>query len=528
MKKALLILFAAAALLAAGGQTYASVIYTPMNITASQTSTWNWFAFDVDANGFGLWVNVGASLRLETYSGPVIGTDDAGMVFLNSIAYGTEIGAASTWVTPATPAYINDATHTDLNGKTVYVAVQLLDAAGVTFYGWMQFVVASDGLSVTLAGMAYQDAPGESLLAGVIDRQLSYGKTECMEDLRTNDGSIGTTLPLSLIGADFSMATGTMVPDTHFRAVNVPAGLTALITVTDSKTAVLSFTGKATAHAQSDTREDLMLEFLDAAFTGAAASEVIDSGKGDLVIKFFDPYQIVYEDLTDLVCTSGGWAPFENNHFGVTFGLWHDATDMRIETYGTSVIGTMNLGKSLITPLDAGARIDSMSAWVTTGAWPNEPYINTSTYTSWNGKHKYAGIQLIIGDAVLYGWLNLESSDDGKTLTLYDWAFNTQPKGAIIAGQMTSSVPFTSLETNSFSVSPNPFGNEIVILLSQPLKDQADLQILDLTGKVVYQEKLNSIGTTSQRIQAGHLIRGVYFLRLQSQGMVSIQKIIRE
>jgi hypothetical protein len=499
-----------------------------MNIVANQTSTWNWFSFGTDDNGFGLWVNVGVALRLETYTGPVIGIDKGGKVYLTPLEYGAEIGASSAWVTPATPSYINDTANTALNGHKVYAGVQLAAADGTVYYGWMELNVSDDGLSVTLSGMAYQDEPGTSLLAGVIARQVYFENTALLEDLETNDGLIGTIIPINLVGVDFAVSSGALTPNTHFTTNNAPAGLVVEISIVDTKHAVISLTGKAAAHGESDTRDNFTVSFLDAAFSGATADQVIDSQRSDLAIKFFDPYKIVYEDLADIVCTTGGWGSFENTHFGNLFGLWHDGTDMRLETYSKSVIGTKSLGKTLVTPLDAGTRIDSTSAWVAPGAWPDEAYINTSTYNSWNGKHKYAGIQLVVGNAILYGWINLESSADGKTLTLYDWAFNTQPRGAIITGQIPSSSPLTGLEPNDFTVSPNPFNNQLLISLAQPLKEATSLEILDITGKVVYQERLSSIGITSHGIQTGMLPTGVYFLKLRSPGMVGTRKIIRE
>jgi hypothetical protein len=528
MKKSLLSLSFILMALFAAGSLKASVIYTPMNITANQSSPWNWFAFDVDADGFGLWVNPGAALRLETYQGKVVGTDEGGLIYLTSLPYGTEIGAGSAWVTPATPTYINDATHTTLNGNTVYIAVQLTAADNTLFYGWMQLVVAADGLSVTLTGMAYQDEPGASLLAGVIDRQVYYATTGFLEDLGSNDGTVGTTVAINLEGVDFSIATGAFTQGTHYTVANLPAGLTTEIRATDSKHAVIVLNGKATAHAMSDAVSNLTLSFLDAAFNGVPAADIIASSREDLAIKFFDPYQIVYDNLEDLVCGVNGWAPFSNDYFENTFGLWHDGTDMRIETYGKSIVGTSLLGKSYFTPIDEGALIDASSTWVTTGNWPDEPYLTTAAYTTWNGKHKYAGIQLTVGDATLYGWLNLEVSSDGKTVTLLDWAFNTQPNGAIRAGQMVSGIPTTGLEKIEMRLFPNPVQSSLMISLTNPLKVAADLQIIDVAGKVVYQDKLFPDGSMKYLVGTGNLGRGVYFVRVNSSEVSFTQKLIRE
>jgi len=528
MKKSLLTLSFMLAVVFTAGNLKASVVYTPMNLLASQTSTWNWFAFSPDADGFGLWVNVGASLRLETYQGKVVGVDEEGKVFLTGIEYGTEIGAASTWVTPTTPAYINDATHTALNGKTVYVGIQLVAADATMFYGWMQLVVSADGLAVTLTGMAYQDEPGASLMAGVIDRQVYYEATGFMEDLTTNNGAIGTSVPINLVGVDFSIATGSFTSGTHFTVVNLPAGLTADIRATDSKHAVIMLTGPASGHAMSDSVVTLAVNFLDAAFDGVAAEEIIGTSKEDLMIKFFDPYAIVYENPTDLVCAINGWAPFGNDYFESSFGLWHDGTDMRIETYGKSIVGTSVAGKSYFTPIDEGAVISESSAWVTTGNWPDEPYLNTGVYTTWNGKHKYAGIQLVVGEAVLYGWLNLEVSADGKTVTLLDWASNTQPNGPIIAGQKTSGLDLIETGKIQMNLFPNPVHSELAISVNSPLKFEARVEILDVAGKMVSQSKLFPNGSLQYLVNTDHLSRGIYFVKISSSVIQFAGKIVRD
>ena len=528
MKRTLLIISAILFLAMASEKSTASVIYTPMNITASQTSAWNWFAFPPDANGFGLWVNVGLALRLETYQGPVIGTVEDDKVYLTAIEYGSEIGAGSAWVVPAVPSYINDATHQTLNGQTVYIGVQLLDADAAVYYGWMKLVVAADGLSVTLEGMAYQDEAGEPLLAGVIDRQVYYDPVEFVESLVTNDGTIDNQVNVSLEGVDFSVAEGNLTPGDHFVVENLPAGLEVSINVRDARNAVVSLSGQAGAHSEADTRYDFTIQFNDEAFEGVAAGDIIDATMSELVIKFFDPYKIVYGDLESQICGVNGWVPFSNDYYDNAFGLWHDGTDMRLETYAKSVVGTVNLGKSLITPLDEGTLISTESPWVTTGNWPNEPYINTSTYTSWNGKQKYAGIQLEVGSAVLYGWLNLEVSADGSSVTIHEWAFNTQPEGPIVAGQKSSGILNPGLGSQKIMVAPNPFHGQLMVTFSEPLKGAATIEILDLTGRRVGQKVTGEAGSRQVSMNTNDLVPGFYIISVESGSQRTNIKILKE
>jgi hypothetical protein len=504
----------------------AAVVYTSMNVTSDQSSTWNWVAFGVDADGFGMWVNPAAALRIETYKGPVIGYAEDGKVYLTPLAHGDLISDASAWVAPEAQTYINDATHSSLNGTTCYIGVQLLTSGGDVHYGWMQLEVAADGLSFTLKGMAYEDQPLTAIQAGVIDKQVVYESEVFAENLKLNDGSINTSINVSLLGVEFSVATGELTKDTHFTMQNLPAGLALSINVVDATNAEIKLVGKVSSHSESDTVNNLTVNFLDAAFNGTPASEITKASNPELFVKFFNPYQIVYEDLTDVVCGSGGWAPFESAYFENWFGIWHDGTDMRLETYGQDVIGNIVSGKSYVTPLDFDTPIDSLSDWVTTGAWPNEPYINSASYTVWNGKNKYAGIKLLVDGAELYGWANIEVSADGKTVTVHEWAFNSKPKGSIKAGEkLITSV--SDATKNTIGVYPNPFNDYFQVIPGKSMNADATVQIVDLCGKVVYNEKISIKGQTEFTVQPKSLKRGVYFLTVLSQGELYTQKIIR-
>jgi len=288
----------------------ASVIYTQMNLTANQTSTWQWFVWGPDTDGFGLWVNPGASLRIETYGDGVIGVDEGGMIFLSAVPYETEIGLGSGWQAPVAASYINDATHTGLNGTTLYAGFKLRSAMEEIFYGWMQLQVSGDGLSVTLIDMAYEDVAGTAILAGVVQRQVMYASEIFTEDLVTNDGHIMNQVGIQLLGVNFLVTSGAMTENTHYTVENVPAGLTLEIVATDATNATISLNGQAPANQVADTVNNLTITFLDAAFDGIPAAEVINSSKSNLFVKYFGDYNFVFEDLPDPVCGSGGWVPF--------------------------------------------------------------------------------------------------------------------------------------------------------------------------------------------------------------------------
>lgn len=504
----------------------AGVVYTEMNLTADQTNTWLWFAWGPDTDGIGLWVNPGASLRVETYGDNVIGYDDNGLTFLSAVDYESEIGAGSAWQTPTTASYLNDADHAQLNGTTFYAGFQLRDASEQIYYGWMQIQVAADGLSFTLIDMAYEDVAGTSILAGVVSRQLIYDNAMFIENLASNDGHIMNQLNVSLLGANFSVATGNMTEGTHFTTENVPEGLAVEIIASDAVTASIALTGQATNNVVADTVNNMTINFTDAAFDGIAAGEIDNSNKADIFVKFFGEYEIIYEDLPDMVCESGGWVPFESAYFENFFGIWHDGTDFRLETYGKDVIGVITGANSFVTPLDLDVTINAESDWVASGAWPNESYLTMMTYDNWYGVEKYAGLKLILGDAVMYGWVRLGVSEDGSTITVYDWAFNTKPDEDIRTGQLDNTGISTS-SVKSLKAYPNPCENHLLISTGE-MSGNVSMTLMDILGNVYLSKDLNVNPSGQVEIDMSSMPSGFYIVNMKCGTGTYISRIIKE
>lgn len=106
-----------------------------------------------------------------------------------------------------------------------------------------------------------------------------------------NNGSVNNTIALSLFNDNF-MSTGLLTEGIDFTATNVPEGLSAQIEVTGNTTAILSFTGNATAHANIDDVNNIGIEFLDAAFQGNDAHLVVNFSQSGISIDF--------KNLTDI------------------------------------------------------------------------------------------------------------------------------------------------------------------------------------------------------------------------------------
>jgi hypothetical protein len=130
-----------------------------------------------------------------------------------------------------------------------------------------------------------------------------------------------------------------------------------------------------------------------------------------------------------------------------------------------------------------------------------------------------------VGEAELYGWVNMEVSADGTTVTVYDWAFNSQPQGQIKAGQ-TDNTGIGVFQGNNIRVSPNPFYGEVVVNLDKPVPGTIAVEILNLCGEVVYADQIRMAGNPEFVVKPEGLASGVYILKVVVQGEVLTQKMV--
>lgn len=170
------------------------------------------------------------------------------------------------------------------------------------FIGWLRslsttpggenFTAATfDGSQVLLvANQARFDAGVAGCTpAGVevsLARSIAYSLTTFTEAV-ANDGSITLTSTLTLTNDTFTGSNG--APLAGAVVTHVPTGLTAVVTKASPTTATLSFTGRAAAHAASDSISNLTVTLGNAAFTAGWASTVTNATKANLVITFIDP-----------------------------------------------------------------------------------------------------------------------------------------------------------------------------------------------------------------------------------------------
>ena len=124
------------------------------------------------------------------------------------------------------------------------------------------------------------------LISRPTNAEITY--TGSFTENTANDGSLdgSITATISLAGGDYwnlPKLTNPVVfvEDTHFTLTNKPAGLTAVMEIDmtfpiDSDKAVLTFTGNATSHEDTNDVSDLTITFLDDAFSNGIASDIVN------------------------------------------------------------------------------------------------------------------------------------------------------------------------------------------------------------------------------------------------------------
>ncbi len=143
---------------------------------------------------------------------------------------------------------------------------------------------AQPGETLTFSYTAGSNIYGDT--ATILAPALSYSSATFTEAAADN-GTIQNSLTLTLANETFTVAPGSnMTAVTHYNASNVPAGLTAVISVTSSTTATLQLTGAATSHTSANSIGNMQIAFTNAAFTGNNSAQVAGSTRSDLAVTF--------------------------------------------------------------------------------------------------------------------------------------------------------------------------------------------------------------------------------------------------
>lgn len=499
------------------------------DIQVSSAYTWEAIQLDpeYEKSNFGVMWNSHAgsyygNLFIESYSKKMIGA----RTNLYIVNYGDEIGAASTWSTGLS-SYPNLGTlvskgYDAWKGKIAFVGIQFEGTfPDETLYGWMRVSVADDGSSFTLLDYAFNEAPGETILAGqreggVPEAEIVYGGSSVTEDSELNDGTINQTINIVIMGNNTFKKLGELTVGSDYHMA-LPQGLVSKLEVVSEKKAVLSFSGKAEHHDAKD------LDVLELTLESALFSlPEISNLSLQLAFNFLDSPEIIVEDLQIAAGADyGEWTYFTAPAaLKNEYGAWEFAAGhLKLETYSKPMVclpGTRN-----IEPLAEGTEIGANSNWVVPGEYPDQLDLATREYADWHGKTAYAGFRFEYLGKKLYGWFKITVAADGSYFTIDKYGYNEKPGQSILAGraETVGTGMQKNEKTNDIFLFPNPVREQLSVTAPEGMQ----IAIYNASGVTVWSGTTDSFRTI---IPVSSWSKGFYFVRLSKDGINVVEKII--
>ena len=134
----------------------------------------------------------------------------------------------------------------------------------------------------------------------------------------------------------------------------------------------------------------------------------------------------------------------------------------------------------------------------------------------------YLGVRFFDGENCLhYGWIRCDVMDEGRTLIVKDYAYETKCDIGILAGDTigdTTTVGITELNTLNATV--YSFENTIYVNLNE-LISGLEIHVYDINGKEVYSDKpVNQFTEIALKVP-----RGTYFVELISEEKKYTKKV---
>jgi hypothetical protein len=238
---------------------------------------------------------------------------------------------------------------------------------------------------------------------------------------------------------------------------------------------------------------------------------------------------IIYTDITDVNLTAGGTETYGvdfDQDVAAEFSIDINTMDIALQagaTGGTHAFVGANVGGfEHVSGLAFNDAISSASTYTATGIAFLEWAMASLTFPS--GSDQYVGCHFELGANTHYGWIrvNMTAWND---VTILDFAYNDTPDAAIDAGEMPVS-GLTDLALNDLvSIYPNPAVDQLTIDLSKLTGNSVAVQLIDITGKVIY--ATSNLSSTTQ-IDLSSFNRGVYFLTIKEGEETTTYKVIKK
>ncbi|MEO6168519.1 MAG: T9SS type A sorting domain-containing protein [Chitinophagales bacterium] len=238
--------------------------------------------------------------------------------------------------------------------------------------------------------------------------------------------------------------------------------------------------------------------------------------------------QIVYTDVTpDFVGTGNGASyDLDLNNDGTTdfqVNISSNGADVKLlinASDNNAIAGTSSDPYKYPSLLQANDIIGDALTWVegnyqtmaTSGYFGNP-------YGDWFGAvDGYMGLRIKVGNDDHYGWARFDVSEDGKTFTVKDYAYESTEDAPIAAGD-AGSIGITPVNAIGYKV----FAANQSIHLQLKNNLSGDVTITNLLGQRI---KLVEINSNAMQINMSDQTPGIYMVTVRQNGEVFTQKVV--
>lgn len=160
-----------------------------------------------------------------------------------------------------------------------------------------------------------------------------------------------------------------------------------------------------------------------------------------------------------------------------------------------------------------GAGSLAVSVSVTVLGFPYYTYVGGNWLDT---DQAFMGFRVNVDKDRYYGWMRISVSDDAASMTIHDYAYQSEPNTAIFVGQTATDIADSPL--SNANVYSN--GSQVMIELPSDLEGTADCLIYDLNGKLVK----SATGLTGHNVlDCNELSSGNYIVRL-GNGDMAVKK----
>ncbi|MBK9401480.1 MAG: T9SS type A sorting domain-containing protein [Bacteroidetes bacterium] len=210
---------------------------------------------------------------------------------------------------------------------------------------------------------------------------------------------------------------------------------------------------------------------------------------------------------------------------------------------GNAVKDTLVNSDTVSIPIQLNAVINSNlllnQSWQTSGSQilKNGAYggglSNDTVWGLWDSlSDYYLGLRLLLSGQIHYGWVRLrvDVTESYASLIVKNYAYNTVPNQAILAGQTVA----TGINENSFASSinifPNPAKDKLTIALGSNNK-KVEITIADMTGKVIYSKTASDPDSYQEQkieVTTQDFATGIYVVQIQTGEFLATKRLVVE